>query len=155
MTVGRGCRNSGSSSGNKAYIAVKRPGSDSVGYDLNVAIIPSSMKVANNGSCPSLTIIGIGYINRCIEKQVRKNRRKWSKISVKKYHQRPGLGVRSGSRITAPHVRDIQEEDPIRYVDKLAKMARYAKNSASGFNKEEMLGIRLEEGFASADVGLD
>jgi len=31
------------------------------------------------------------------EKTMRKNGLKWSNISVKKYHQRPGLGVRSGS----------------------------------------------------------
>ena len=84
------------------------------------------------------------------------------------------MGARSGSRIlpevdslevvsyyrkrkthTAPHVRDIQEEDPIRYVDKPTKTARYARHSASGFKREDILGSRLAEGFSSADAGPD
>lgn len=32
------------------------------------------------------------------ENTIKKNGLKWSNISVKKYHQSPGLGVKSGSR---------------------------------------------------------
>jgi hypothetical protein len=32
------------------------------------------------------------------ENTIRKNGLKWSNISVKKYHQSPGLGVKSGSK---------------------------------------------------------
>ena len=31
------------------------------------------------------------------EKTIKKNGLKWSNISVKKYHHRPGFGVKSGS----------------------------------------------------------
>lgn len=34
---------------------------------------------------------------RWMEKTIKKKGRKWSNISVKKYHHKPGLGVRSGS----------------------------------------------------------
>lgn len=38
-------------SGNIAYMEVKSPGSDNVGYDLNMAITPCRMNVAKRGSC--------------------------------------------------------------------------------------------------------
>jgi len=41
---------------------------------------------------------GADYRDSLTEKTIRKNGLKWSNISVKKYHQSPGLGVRSGSR---------------------------------------------------------
>jgi hypothetical protein len=40
---------------------MNRPGSDSVGYGLNVARIPRRIKAANSGSC-LCTIIKMGYI---------------------------------------------------------------------------------------------
>jgi hypothetical protein len=38
------------------------------------------------------------YRDPLTENTIKKNGLKWSNISVKKYHQSPGLGVRSGSR---------------------------------------------------------
>jgi hypothetical protein len=40
---------------------MNRPGSDSVGYGLNVARIPRRMKAANSASC-LCTVIKMGYI---------------------------------------------------------------------------------------------
>lgn len=39
------------SSGNSACMAVKSPGSDNVGYDLSIAIMPWMTKTAKRGSC--------------------------------------------------------------------------------------------------------
>ena len=49
---------------------------------------------------------------RRTEKTIRKNGRKWSNISVKKYHHNPGLGVRSGrvSLVMISEVRDTSED---------------------------------------------
>ena len=44
-----------------------------------------------------MIVNGTLYDAACTLKASRKKLRKWSKISMKKYHQRPMLGVRSGS----------------------------------------------------------
>jgi hypothetical protein len=83
------------------------------------------------------------------EKIMRKNGLKWSNISVKKYHHRPGLGVKSGkanlhqigqSRIyseikwkkthSAPQTLPTHDQPPDANVEANVRTKKYAENSA-------------------------
>ena len=50
---------------------------------------------------------------------------------MKKYHHRPGFGVRSGSRKLAPHVLVVQPSPPTTTVEASVKTAEYPANSAT------------------------
>jgi len=104
IIVGNGCRRYGWISGNNKVILRKRPGSASVGYDLNAAVVPTKRNAAYRGSCWNLIVSGMEETITCAENTIRKNGRKSSNISVKKYHHKPTLGVRSGTRMDAPQV---------------------------------------------------
>jgi hypothetical protein len=53
------------------------------------------------------------YDAACSQKTPRKNSRKESNISMKKYHQRPTFGVRSGSRRRTPYVAATNSHEPV------------------------------------------
>jgi hypothetical protein len=57
------------------------------------------------------------YDAACSQKTPRKNSRNESNISIKKYHQRPTLGVRSGSRSRTPYVAARKSHDPVMKAD--------------------------------------
>ena len=82
------------------------------------------------------------------EKIMRKNGLKWSNISVKKYHHRPGLGVKSGkanlhqigqSRLysenkwnkthSAPQTLPTHDQPPEANVEASVRTKKYAENS--------------------------
>ena len=102
---------------------------------------------------------------------MRKNGLKWSNISVKKYHQSPGLGVRSGSVTLSlvgklncsqkvsrnfpyvdPHVCSTQFQLPQTRVDTKVRMTLYKPKfpNAANILFEVMLAGRGE---ASFDIG--
>jgi len=68
---------------------------------------------------------------RCIENTIRKNGLKWSNISVKKYHQSPGLGVKSGSKNPAPQVFRTHPQPPATRVDVNTKATKKKANSVN------------------------
>jgi len=72
---------------------------------------------------------GTTYIRRWTLKTIKKKGRKWSNISVKKYHQRPVFGVRSGRVSVAPQVCGTQDQLPATNVDKPVKIPVYTENS--------------------------
>jgi len=75
--------------------------------------------------------MGTTYMSILTEKTTKKNGRKWSNISVKKYHQRPTLGVRSGSENWEPHVEAIQFRFPVIKVDMAARTMLYSAYSTA------------------------
>lgn len=90
---------------------------------------------------------------KCTLKTIRKNGRKWSNISVKKYHHNPVVGVKSGSVIVAPHVWETHPQFPQIRVDASVKVAKYIPNSPkSGISLLILLCIALGE--ARLDTGL-
>ncbi len=53
------------------------------------------------------------YAERWIQKTPRKKFLNESNISMKKYHHKPTLGVKSGSRSWTPYVEDRNSHDPV------------------------------------------
>lgn len=95
---------------------------------------------------------GTTYIARWSENTAKKNGLKWSNISVKKYHQSPGLGVRSGSRNPAPQVFRIHPQPPATKVDASTRVPKKTMNSTSkGMHLESFCGNGL--GDARCDRG--
>jgi len=105
------------------------------------------------------------------ENTIRKNGLKWSNISVKKYHQSPGLGVRSGSWnlsiievkpiarkqkaeacYPAPQVFRTHPQPPATRADANSKATKYKANSANkGMHLRSLCGNNLGE--AKCDWG--
>ena len=92
--------------------------SETVGYGLKTAKIPSMVVMMNNGCFRRRMQRPPTYPPRCSQKIPRKNSLKESNISMKKYHHRPILGVKSGSSNCTPYV-DARNshEPPIRRLD--------------------------------------
>ena len=67
------------------------------------------------------------YEAACSQKTPRKNSRKESNISIKKYHHRPTFGVRSGIRRRTPYVAPKKSHEPV----KNAEPARRAPIAAA------------------------
>jgi hypothetical protein len=65
---------------------------DSLEFDADGGDVDQEMNL--NAACQASAT---EYMYQPTEKTMRKNGRKWSNISVKKYHHKPGFGVRSGS----------------------------------------------------------
>ena len=103
-------------------------------------------------------------MRRCTEKTMRKKGRKWSNISVKKYHHNPVFGVRSGrvklnntsstmelgntvETYVAPHVCGIHAKFPVIKVEIKVNAAIYTRNSA---NKGESFRSSASVGFGEA-----
>lgn len=57
------------------------------------------------------------YEAACSQKTPRKNSRKESNISMKKYHHSPTLGVRSGKRRRTPYVAAKKSHEPVKRAD--------------------------------------
>ena len=66
----------------------------------------------------------LNLVLKLTENTMRKNGRKSSNISVKKYHHRPGFGVRSGNRMLAPHVLVVQLRPPATTLDARVRTAK-------------------------------
>ena len=62
------------------------------------------------------------YDAACSQNTPRKNSRKESNISMKKYHQSPTFGVRSGNRRRTPYVADRKSHEPIKNAEPVSKM---------------------------------
>lgn len=73
--------------------------------------------MTKSGCFLSLKLSPPTYEARCSQKTPRKNSLKESNISMKKYHQSPTFGVRSGNRRCTPYVDAMNSHDPpvIRY----------------------------------------
>ena len=93
-------------------IAKYKDVSERLGYGLKIANIPNSAVIMNNGCLRTLTLKPPTYPARCSQKTPRKNSRNESNISIKKYHQSPTLGVRSGKSRCTPYVDDKNSHDP-------------------------------------------
>jgi hypothetical protein len=61
------------------------------------------------------------YDAACSQKTPRKNSRKESNISMKKYHQSPTFGVRSGRRRRTPYVAERKSHEPIKNAEPVSK----------------------------------
>jgi len=53
------------------------------------------------------------YEDKWSQNTPRKKFRNESNISIKKYHQRPTFGVRSGRRSCTPYVEETNSHDPV------------------------------------------
>jgi len=62
------------------------------------------------------------YDAACSQNTPRKNSRKESNISMKKYHQSPTFGVRSGNRRRTPYVADRKSHEPIKNAEPVSRM---------------------------------
>jgi hypothetical protein len=90
-----------------------RAASAMLGYGVKMANTPVRVHATNNGClCSRMVRPGI-YEAACSQKTPKKNSRNESNISMKKYHQRPTLGVRSGSRSRTPYVAAIKSHEPV------------------------------------------
>lgn len=70
------------------------------------------------------------YPPKCSQNTPKKNSRKESNISIKKYHQSPTLGVKSGSSRCTPYVEAINSQDlPVRAYDVQSSQAVLAKKT--------------------------
>lgn len=68
-----------------------------LGYGLNIPKIPRSSVMTNRGCERMRTLKAPTYEDKCSQKTAKKNDRKESNISMKKYHHSPTFGVRSVS----------------------------------------------------------
>jgi len=82
-----------------------------------MAKTPVSVHATNKGClCRRMVRPGM-YEAACSQKTPRKNSRNESNISMKKYHQRPTLGVRSGRRRRTPYVAAKKSHEPVNEAD--------------------------------------
>src|SRR5690242_550045 len=79
--------------------------------------MPVKVQATNSGClCRRMVRPGM-YDAACSQKTPRKNSRKESNISMKKYHHNPTLGVRSGKRRRTPYVAAKKSQDPVKRAD--------------------------------------
>ncbi|EDN10446.1 conserved hypothetical protein [Histoplasma mississippiense (nom. inval.)] len=71
--------------------------SEMLGYGLKIEHTPRNEVITKRGCDLILTVKAPTYDAKCNQKTPRKNSRNGSKISIKKYHQRPAFGVKSGT----------------------------------------------------------
>jgi hypothetical protein len=84
------------------------------------------------------------YEAACNQKTPRKNSRKESNISMKKYHQRPTLGVRSGSKRRTPYVAAKKSQEPVRKAEANSKApTAAARPSVCAMIKEGRCGVEF------------
>jgi hypothetical protein len=84
-----------------------------LGYGVKTAKMPAKV-VATNKGCLRRRIVRPGiYDATCSQKTPRKNSRKESNISMKKYHQRPTVGVRSERSNRTPYVAVRNSQEPV------------------------------------------
>lgn len=69
------------------------------------------------------------YDATCSQKTPRKKSRNESNISVKKYHQRPTLGVRSGRSSRTPYVALKKSQEPEMIADTTSKVPHTRTNA--------------------------
>jgi hypothetical protein len=87
-------------------------------------------------------------MSKWTENTMRKKGRKWSNISVKKYHQTPGFGVRSGRVSDAPQDLETQVQFPATSVEISVKMVEYTATSTTN---GKVLRRFAEKGFGDAN----
>lgn len=78
-----------------------------------MAKMPVNEHTTNNGCLYSRIVRPGMYEAACNQKTPRKNSRNESNISMKKYHQRPTFGVRSGSKRRTPYVACRKSHEPV------------------------------------------
>lgn len=111
---GNKCRNMGTKDRYNAASAM-------LGYGVKMAKTPVNEQATNKG-CLWRRIVKPGmYEAACSQKTPRKNSRKESNISMKKYHQRPTLGVRSGSKRRTPYVAAKKSHEPVKKAEPTSK----------------------------------
>lgn len=76
--------------------------SEILGYGLKMAKSPSSVVMTNKGWVRIRIDSPPTYPPKCSQNTPRKNSRNESNISMKKYHQSPTLGVKSGKSKCTP-----------------------------------------------------
>jgi hypothetical protein len=89
-----------------------------LGYGLKIANIPRRLVITKRGCLLIRNVNPPTYPTRCSQNTPRKNSLKGSNISIKKYHQSPALGVRSGTSNCTPYVEDMNcQELPVMMYD--------------------------------------
>jgi hypothetical protein len=84
------------------------------------------------------------YEAACSQKTPRKNSRNESNISMKKYHQRPTFGVRSGSRSRTPYVAAKKSHEPVIKADAASNAPRAtAKPKVWAAVNDQTMGLAL------------
>ena len=97
-----------------------------LGYGVKMAKTPVKEQATNKG-CLCRRIVRPGmYEAACSQKTPRKKARKESNISIKKYHQRPTLGVRSDRRRRTPYVAVRKSHEPVNRAEAVSREARAA-----------------------------
>ena len=82
------------------------------------------------------------YDAACSQKTPRKNSRKESNISMKKYHHSPTFGVRSGSRRRTPYVAARKSHEPVKRADAASRaLHTAAKPSVCMMVNDQAFGV--------------
>jgi hypothetical protein len=92
-----------------------------LGYGVKMANTPVKQHATNSGCLWSRIVRPGMYDAACSQKTPRKNSRKESNISMKKYHQSPTLGVRSGRRRRTPYVAERKSHESINNAEPVSR----------------------------------
>lgn len=111
-----------------------------LGYGWKIANIPSKEETTNKGCRRRRKLSPPTYDAICSQNTPRKNSRKESNISMKKYHHRPTLGVKSGSRSRTPYVAARNSQEPVRSAERYKRRARATANPKM-WEREKVRGL--------------
>ena len=113
-----------------------------LGYGVKTAKMPVRVQATNNGCLWSRMVRPGMYDAACSQKTPRKNSRNESNISIKKYHHKPTLGVRSGSKRRTPYVAARKSHDPVKKADTASNVPVTAvKPSVCMIVNDQALGV--------------
>lgn len=103
--------------------------SERLGYGLNTAKMPKRVVIMNSGCERRRIQRPPTYPPKCSQNTPKKNSRNESNISIKKYHQSPTFGVKSGRRRCTPYVDDRYSDEPVRTLERCKNHAMLAENA--------------------------
>lgn len=124
----------------KGRKAKYKDASEILGYGWKMAKSPTRVVTTNKGCFRSRIHRPPTYPNRWSQKTPRKKCRKESNISMKKYHQRPTLGVKSGSKRWTPYVDWRNSHDwPVNRYDMIMNHEREPMNKDDSLLAEAVM----------------
>ena len=102
--------------------------SEMLGYGLNIAKMPNNVVITNSGCVRRRMQRAPTYPPKCNQNTPRKNSLNESNISMKKYHQSPTFGVKSGRSKWTPYVdARYSDEPPVRVFERCKNHAMLAE----------------------------
>lgn len=100
---------------------------------MKIANKPRSVVATKRGCVLSRMVRPPTYPAKCNQKTPRKNGRNESKISMKKYHHKPILGVRSGTRSWKPYVAGMKSHEPVMMYERASRIRMVEKKMVTDF----------------------